>query len=135
MGNKIHEKEERLREIIITRVTKTTYDKLVALKQSSNCHTMGEVARKILSKEKIACFYIDTTMNAPMEELASIRKELKAIGININQQTRHFHTSKNDAQRSFYFMKTASLYKGVEGKVERLLDIVGKLSIKWLQGS
>jgi hypothetical protein len=109
MRKKIRDKEERLTHLIRTRVTEATHKRLVELKQNSNCNTIGEVARKILSKEKIACFYIDVTMNAPMEELASIRKELKAIGININQQTRYFHTSKAETERSFYFMKTASV--------------------------
>ena len=76
----------------------------------------------------------DVTMNAPMEELVSIRKELRSIGININQQTRHFHTSENEAQRSFYFLRTSDLYKNVGEKVDRLLDIVTKMSMKWLRG-
>lgn len=135
MRNKKQQKEERLTHLVRTRVTETTHKRLMELKQNSNCSTIGEVARKILSREKIACFYIDVTMNAPMEELATIRKELKAIGININQQTRYFHTSKNDMQRSFYFMKTAALYNDVDLRVNRLLDLVGKMSIKWLQGS
>lgn len=135
MRNKKQHKEERLTHLVRTRVTETTHKRLMELKQNSNCSTIGEVARKILSREKIACFYIDVTMNAPMEELATIRKELKAIGINVNQQTRYFHTSKNDTQRSFYFMKTAALYNDVDLRVNRLLDLVGKMSIKWLQGS
>lgn len=135
MRNKKQQKEERLTHLVRTRVTETTHKRLMELKQNSNCSTIGEVARKILSREKIACFYIDVTMNAPMEELATIRKELKAIGININQQTRYFHTSKNDTQRAFYFMKTAALYNDVDLRVNRLLDLVGKMSIKWLQGS
>ncbi|KQM68213.1 hypothetical protein ASE74_24160 [Pedobacter sp. Leaf216] len=135
MRNKKQQKEERLTHLVRTRVTETTHQRLMELKQNSNCSTLGEVARKILSREKIACFYIDVTMNAPMEELATIRKELKAIGININQQTRYFHTSKNDTQRSFYFMKTAALYNDVDLRVNRLLDLVGKMSMKWLQGS
>ena len=76
----------------------------------------------------------DVTMNAPMEELASIRKELRSIGININQQTRYFHTSGNEAQRSFYFMRTSDLYKNVGQKVDRLLELVTKMSMKWLRG-
>lgn len=71
-------------------------------------------------------------MNGPMEELALIRKELKAIGININQQTRFFHTSATTVERSFYVMKTADLYRSVEGKVDRLLVIVSALAEKWL---
>ena len=76
----------------------------------------------------------DTGMNLPMEELASIRKELKSIGININQQTRHFHTSENEAQRAFYFMRTSDLYKNVGDKVDHLIEMITKMSLKWLRG-
>ncbi len=71
-------------------------------------------------------------MNGPMEELALIRKELKAIGININQQTKYFHASKSSAERAFYALKTAELYRSIDGKVDSLLEIVSALAEKWL---
>ena len=76
----------------------------------------------------------DVTMNAPMEELATIRKELKAIRVNINQQTRHFHASENEVQRSFYFMRTSDLYKHVGEKVDKLLELISEMSLIWLRG-
>ena len=129
------EKQDRLTHPVRTRVTKTVFEKLEKIQESSSCQTIGEVARKILSSEKILCFYKDISLNAPMEELTSIRKELKAIGVNINQQTKYFHTSDNDAQRAFYALKTAELYKGIDAKVERLLILVSQLAEKWLQKS
>ena len=135
MKDKNLDKEERFTEMVRTRLTKTAYDRLTSIMQKSNCKTVGGIARKILSKEKIACFYIDATMNAPMEELATIRSELKAIGVNINQQTKYFNAAKTDAQRSFYSLKTLTLYKMIDKKVERLLDLIGRMSIKWLQES
>ena len=97
--------------MVRTRLTKTAYDRLLDIMQKSNCTTVGGIARKILSKEKIACFYIDATMNAPMEELAAIRSELKAIGVNINQQTRFFNASKNDASEVFIPSKPSRFTK------------------------
>jgi len=70
-----------------------------------------------------------------MEEMALIRKELKAIGINVNQQTKFFHMSKSEAQRTFFMLKTAQLYKQVGGKVEELLNIINRLAEKWLHVS
>jgi len=67
--------------------------------------------------------------------MALIRKELKAIGININQQTKFFHMSKSEAQRAFFTLKTAELYKKVGGKVEELLGIINRLAEKWLHVS
>jgi len=43
--------------------------------------------KKDPSLEKIICFSKDVFLNEAVEELASIRKELQAIGVNINQQT------------------------------------------------
>jgi negative regulator of replication initiation len=127
-------RDELLTHPIILRVNENTFKRLEKIQIHSNCQSIGEVARNILSKEKILMLTRDITMNAPMEELASIRKEIKAIGVNINQQTRHFHTSENEAQRSFYFMRTSDLYKNVGQKVDRLLEIITQMSMKWLRG-
>ncbi|OCX52795.1 mobilization protein [Mucilaginibacter sp. PPCGB 2223] len=118
-----------------TRVTTDTGKRLEKIKMESGCQSISEVARIILSDQPIKCFYMDVSMNAPMEQMALIRKELKAIGININQQTRYFNSSKSDAQRSFYAIKTADLYRQVGSKVDELLSIVNQLAVKWLQGS
>ena len=126
--------EQLLSHPIIIRVNENTFKRLERIQMQSNCQSIGEVARNILSKEKILMLTRDVTMNVPMEELTSIRKELKAIGVNINQQTRHFHTSDSEAQRSFYFMRTSDLYKNVGGKIDRLLEIITQMSLKWLRG-
>lgn len=126
-------KKDLLTHPIRTRVTKPVFERLESLKNKSACQTIGEVARKILSKEKILCFYLDETMDVPMDELTSIRKELKSIGININQQTKYFHTSDDDMQRAFYASKTSELYKGIDAKVDRLLILISQLTEKWLQ--
>jgi hypothetical protein len=120
---------------IRTRVTKTAWNKLEKIQKESGCQSVGEVARMILSDEAIKCFYVDVSLNAPMEQMALIRKELKAIGININQQTKYFNMSKSDAQRGFYALKTTDLYQQVGDKVEGLLMIVNQLAEKWLRGS
>jgi len=76
---------------IMTRVNKETYQRLENLLAGSTCQSMGELARKLITREKINCTHTDVTINAPMEQLTSIRKELKAIRININQITRTFN--------------------------------------------
>lgn len=127
--------EDVLTHPIVVRVTKTEFERLEKLAAEGNWRTIGEVARKILSNEKILLFHRDISMNGPMEELALIRKEVKAIGVNINQQTRYFHNSRSDAQRSFHAMKTGEAHKKLEPTIEELLRVVNRLAEKWLQGS
>lgn len=80
MSGKATEKERKnLIHPVRTRVNKETYQRLESLLQNSTWQSMGELARKLITREKINCFYKDVTMNAPMEELTSIRKELKQL--------------------------------------------------------
>lgn len=127
------DQEQVLSHPIIIRLTKESFEKLVALQKQSDCASIGEVARRILTNRKIKIYQKDVSMNGPMEEMALIRKELKAIGVNINQITRTFNQDKKETRRAFYVLKTADLYQNVDAKVERLLELIAKLAEKWLQ--
>ncbi|RKR81893.1 mobilization protein MobC [Mucilaginibacter gracilis] len=130
---KAEDQDEILSHPIIMRVTEKQFNKLEQILANSNCQSIGEVARMILQKQRILYFHKDISLNGPMEELSCIRKELKAIGININQLTRSFHTSKQEGQQNFFILKVAERYEKVEEKVDRLLIIISQLSAKWLQ--
>ena len=130
---KAKDQEQILTHPIIIRVTETVFQRLDKKRKESDCGTIGEVARKILSNKAIKCFYKDITLNPIMEELAQIRKELKAIGININQITRSFNRDKAEKHREYYVMQVADLYKKVDVKVERLMTLVSLLAERWLQ--
>jgi len=125
--------EEVLTHVIRARVTETVYRRLEQISKNSDCYSVGRLARKILSREKITMFHKDRTMDATMEELALIRKELRAIGININQITRSFNQDKAGTHRAFYVLKVADQYKKVDEKVEQLLTIISELAERWLQ--
>ncbi|RYG22034.1 MAG: mobilization protein [Chitinophagaceae bacterium] len=136
MGRKpIPNQTKLLLHPLIIRVNDATQKRLEKLLKESSCQSIGEVARKILSKERINCFYRDDSMGGPMEELALIRKELKSIGININQQTRYFNASKSTAEKNFHAEQTIKLYQKVDAKMERLFQLISKLAEKWLHES
>jgi len=133
--NKAVDQERLLVHPIILRVNDATQKRLEKLLSESNCKSIGEVARKILTSERINCFYRDVSINGPMEELALIRKELKSIGVNINQQTRYFNSCKSAGGKNFHSERTVELYKKVDARVERLFAIISKLAQKWLPDS
>ncbi|MFC4213350.1 mobilization protein [Pedobacter lithocola] len=133
MAKKKISEDELLKHNLIIRVNDSMYLKLTKLLAESDCQTLAEVARKVLAGQKINCFYKDISMNAPMEEMALIRKELKAIGVNINQQTRYFNACKSTAEKNYHSDQTVALYLKVEVKVERLFDLISNLAQRWLQ--
>ncbi|MEO6522796.1 MAG: plasmid mobilization relaxosome protein MobC [Mucilaginibacter sp.] len=130
---KATDQEQLLTHPIILRVTAKVFQKLESKLAESDCNTVGEVARKIISNKPIKCFYKDVSLNPVMEELAMIRKELKAIGVNINQITRSFNQDRAGTHRSIFIAKVAEQYQLVDAKVERLLVIISKLAERWLQ--
>lgn len=130
---KVSSPDDLLSHNLIIRVTETTFERLQKLQQDSKSLSIAEVARRILSGKKINLYHHDISMNPVMEELAMIRKELKAIGVNINQITRSFNQDRAETHRAFHVLKVADLYKKADEKVDRLLVIISKLAEKWLQ--
>lgn len=129
------EPEKILSRVLRIRLTDAAFKRLEKISQSSDSRTVGEAARKILSKEKITLFYKDITLNSAMEELALVRKELRAIGININQITKAFHTDKREHAQIVQVSKVTELYQQVEVKTDTLLLIINRLAEKWLPKS
>lgn len=130
---KLANSEDLLSHNIIIRVPENLFKKLEKLRLQSRSHSIAEVCRRLLTSQKIKIYQQDDSMSPAMEQLAMIRKELKSIGININQVTRSFNGSKEENQRSYYALQTADLYKHVDARVEKLLSIVSQLADKWLQ--
>jgi hypothetical protein len=126
--------EELLSRNLIVRITEATWKKLDKLQQDSDCPTIAEVARRILTSRQIKLLHKDVSMNPVMEELALVRKELKAIGININQFARSFNQDKGGTHKAFYLLKAESEYQLVGEKVDQLLGLISQLADKWLQG-
>jgi hypothetical protein len=118
---------------IQAKVSQAVFKRLEQLMVNSDCQSMGELARRILSKERITYFIKDASMDAPMEELSRIRKELNAIGTNINQITHSFHNTDLANQKTLHALKVAEQYKKVGDKVDQLLAIVSQMAKKWLQ--
>jgi hypothetical protein len=124
MSQRKYNKTEPLDHLIGVRVTEAFYNKLEGLRKNSNCQTIGEFARMILQKEQIIWYHKDASADAITVELTGIRKELKAIGTNINQVTRYFHGTTIPSQKIFEALKILEEYKNVSGKTDKLLTVL-----------
>lgn len=134
MGRKkISKTEKLLRHPIRTRVDDFVFKRLESLLAESNCDSIGELIRKILSKEKIVTLKRDMTLQPHVQELAKIRSEIHSIGVNINQLTKHFHSADDGHKKMFYALKVAEEYAKVGDKVSEVAKITEELGRRWLQ--
>lgn len=131
MGRKSKE-NDRLDYRVFTRISKEKYEEIEKLLQSSRCKTVSELLRHILENRKIVVEHYDNSLDKVMEQLSGIRKELHAIGININQLTRYFHGAKTAEAKLYNAMEIAKLYQQTDLKITELFTVVAKLSELWL---
>lgn len=125
--------KEKLTFLVGVRISERFYNRLKEIKKNSNCQYVSEVARRILYREEIIWYHKDASMDSTIAELALIRKELNAIGININQVTRHFHSADTPNQKIFQALKIVEEYKKVGQQMERVMDVTSEITKKWLQ--
>lgn len=133
MGDKRVRDKEELKHRLYTRVNDAKYAELCKLVDGKARQNMSGLLRDILYNRTIKVFTKDKTMDATIEELAQLRSEVRAIGVNINQITRWFNTFP-DPPRKFAQAKIAfDSYLLLNDKIERLLKIMSNLGKKWLQ--
>lgn len=133
MGRKKGTLETSLIHRINTRVTGKVFNRLEGLLSRSNCHSMAELVRRIVSNEKIVVLHRDMTLQEHVHQLAGIRNELNSIGVNINQITHSFHSTNDRHERMFHALKVGEEYAKVGEKVNTLIEMVDELGKKWLQ--
>lgn len=126
-------REELFVRSIRTRVSEKVYQRLMQFVREGDCHSVGEAARRILSGDRMTIFYVDNSLNLPMQRLSEIRQELRDIGVNINQVTRYFNSSTGSDKKLFHTLNVLEQYQQVSVKVDELLEIVKLLAKKWLQ--
>ncbi|MCC9137535.1 plasmid mobilization relaxosome protein MobC [Pontibacter silvestris] len=121
---KTDEAAELLSHPIIFRVTEREYLRLEEIQKKSDCHSIGEVIRRSLAGRQVRLFHRDASLDGVVEEL-------RAIGVNINQITRHFNASSSGQRRAFLSHQALEQYRKVETKVNLLLSLISQLARKW----
>jgi hypothetical protein len=118
---------------VTVHLSQAYFGKLQRWLSHSNCRSVSELARGILYKEQINWYHKDASLESTALELALIRKELNAIGKNINQITHYFHLTETTNQKMFHALKVSDEYKKVGHKVDELLKMVSEISKTWLR--
>ncbi len=132
-GKKVKARDE-LKHVIITRVNDEKYAELCRLLHGNPANDMSRLIRDILYSRPIKVFTKDKSLDSVMEELSLLRSEIRAIGVNINQITRWFNTYPEPQRKLFQSKLAFNEYRLLKSKIDRLLDIISNLAVRWLQG-
>lgn len=122
---------EQLSRKIGLRVSDSFHKKMEGWLAHSNCRTVAELARAILYKEEIIWYHKDTSKEAVVIELTAIRKELRAIGTNINQVTKYFHGTSLPSQKIYEALKILQEYNKITTMIAKTDARIDELTKKW----
>jgi len=125
---------ERLEHRIFCRVDTAKFRELKQLQLRSDCRTLSELLRRILTDKKVRVIHVDGSLDAVMERLSAIRGELQHIGVNINQITRNFHQQKDDRAKIILGEMAMKEYGEAGRKVAELMLFIDENSERWLPG-
>ena len=125
---------DELKHRLNTRVNDRKFAELKTLLARSRNKDMSALIRDILYNRPVKIVVRDETLDNVMEELARVRTEIRAIGVNINQITRHFNTYPEPQRKVLYAKVAFKEYQAIDAKIEQLLVIVAKLAKRWLSG-
>lgn len=123
--------KERYDKVVALRLTTTMRNKFDELRMQSNCRSLGEFLRRVLQKEEIIWYHRDATFDELTGELAAIRKELRSIGVNINQATHYLNGAQLAAQKLYHAKQIVGEYQKVNVPVERVLRAIANAHKKW----
>jgi hypothetical protein len=123
--------DDKLTCVLRTRVSQKSFDRLEKLRGQSNVRTMAEFLRAIIKKERINWYHRNAELDALALEFGLIRKELNAIGRNINQITKAYHQADHPGHKMVQALKGEGEYKKVDNKVNALLKMMNELMTKW----
>ncbi len=135
MGRRKVPEEKALLHELKTRVTTRKYNELQRILTQNPNMDMSSLLREFLENRTIKIFTHDLTLDNLMGELANLRMEIKAIGHNINQITKKFHTYPEASRKEFYARTAFVEYQTLQPKIEQLLTIISKLAKRWLPES
>lgn len=129
--NKVSSKAE-LKHRLYTRVNDQKMEELKGLLRKNPSKDMSSLIRDILHNRPVKVFTRDQTLDNLMEELARLRTEIRAIGVNINQITRLFNTYPENHRKQVYAKMAFKEYQAIDSQVSQLLTIISKLAKRWL---
>ncbi|MCV9926624.1 plasmid mobilization relaxosome protein MobC [Flavobacterium sp. LS1R49] len=126
------ENSNRTRKITL-RLTAEEYVKIEQKWKISTCRKLSDYLRKHLFDKSITTTYRNQSLDDFIEETIVLRKELNAIGINLNQTVKKLHTLQQIPEFKVWIISFEIDKKIINDKIDLIGRHTSKITDKWLQ--
>ncbi len=118
-----------------TRLTEEEYAKIKAAFRQTTCRNLSEYSRDKLLEKPITVFYRNQSMDDFMAEFMKLRKDLNAIGNNLNQSVKKLHTISHIPELTAWVRAQEKDHESIVRITEKINEEIRKFSEVWLQSS
>ncbi|TRX30448.1 plasmid mobilization relaxosome protein MobC [Flavobacterium sp. ZT3R18] len=126
------ENSNRTRKITL-RLTPEEYAKTEQKWKASTCRKLSDYLRKHLFDKSITTTYRNQSLDDFMEETVVLRKELNAIGNNLNQAVKKLHSLQQIPEFRVWIISFEIDRKIINDKIDGIKSHTCKITDKWLQ--
>jgi MobC-like protein len=133
LGDAMEEKNTGRKRIIGLRLAGDEYGVLEKNWKKSTIKKLSEYVRRVLFGKAVTVYKRNQSLDELMTELVFLRKELNAIGVNINQAVHRLHTLDHLPQMQRWAQGFERDKDVFFLKVEEIKLKVNSISEQWLQ--
>jgi hypothetical protein len=126
------ENSNRTRRIAL-RLTPEEYAKIEQKWKTSTCRKLSDYLRKHLLDKSITTTYRNQSLDNFIEETVILRKELNAIGNNLNQAVKKLHTLQQISEFKVWIVSFEIDRRIINDKIDQIKSHTCKITDKWLQ--
>ena len=128
-------KERRINRsrLVGLRFTPEEYRLLHNKYKATTCRQLSEYIRRILFEKKITAFTRNQSMDDFMTELIVLRKELGAVGNNLNQAVKKLNAYQDIPEIKIWVLLNDSMIKKIFDRTEEIKSKINQFSESWSQ--
>lgn len=101
--------------------------------ERSRFRKMSDYGRAVLLGKPVAVFYRDKSMDEILEELVLLRRELNAVGNNLNQSVKNINTVHGFADARLWMNLMTVIKSQIEPAIEQIKVQMDRYSDLWSQ--
>jgi hypothetical protein len=94
---------------------------------------LSEYIRSVLLEKSVTVMYRDKSMDEVLEELILLRKELNAIGNNLNQTVRNINSAHGGADTRLWINLLGVINSKLEPSINQIKDRMNNYAELWSQ--
>jgi hypothetical protein len=126
------QEENRSRRVII-RFKQAEFELLEKRFKKTLFRKLSEYTRNVLLEKQITVTYRDQAMDDVLEELILLRRELNAIGNNMNQAVRNINSAHGNADTRLWMNLLSVINSKLEPAIFQIKDNMNKYAEIWSQ--